>query len=328
MSAPSFQCMLAASEIPAIETIEFPVYASIKFDGLRCPTVDEWARSRKMEIFPNLFLQQWFQKNQSYLQGLDGELIVGPPNRENTFHTTQSAISSEDGEPDFRFYVFEHAQHSGDSQKRYGFLTNLIPTLPEHVRSRIVLVEQRLIHNAAELNAYYEQVTGLGYEGLILKHPRRHYKQGRSTLKEAILLKWKNFDFSEILIDGLAQGKTNKNEKTKNKLGNAKRSSAKAGKELVETIGTFLGKDVNPASPFFGMSLRVTGGVFKKDELARLWKEHCAWEAVGRVGKSPVLGRYMRYKYQTSGVKDKPRYPGAQGFRDAADMGEMSEAAK
>lgn len=75
-----FEPMLAASEIPTIDKIKFPILASFKYDGIRSPITSGVAMSRKMLPLQNLHIQLWVQKYAEYLNGLDGEMIVGPGN--------------------------------------------------------------------------------------------------------------------------------------------------------------------------------------------------------------------------------------------------------
>jgi DNA ligase-1 len=325
----TFECLLASSEIPAIAEVPLPTMMSFKYDGMRGLIINGRAMSRKMLPFPNLFLQKWVAHNAAYLNGFDCEIIVGAPNLPTTFNTTQSAIGTEEGRPDFKLYVLDHWDMEGETaEMRYAHLQTLFENLPPEVMERCVLVEQRVAKIASHVQAYYREAVDKGYEGIMCKHPRKPYKYGRSTLKEAILLKWKEFADSEILIDEVLQGKKNGNEKKKDELGFAKRSSHKAGKTLEPIVGGFCGKDINPNSPFYGQRIKVGPGSFKKDMLRALWAKHVAWlDAGGNLPDSPVkgakhspiIGQIMTYKYQVAGVKDKPRFPGAKGFRAKLD---------
>lgn len=316
--------MLAASEIPEPHEIPFPMLFSFKYDGVRNLVVDHNAYSRNMELWPNLFVQKWFYQHGDLLEGFDGELIVGPPTAKDVFQKTMSGITSADGIPNFIYYVFDlwnmgdmHADH------RLEVLKARFQKLPKVVRDKIVVVEQARLTQYAHLKMFYDKAILLGYEGLIGKHPDRKYKNGRSTLNQGTLLKFKEFADSEIRIDSIDQGKSNQNELTQNALGYAKRSTAKAGKVLTPTIGAFLGVDVNPKSPFYNQPVRVGPGDFDKAKLEVLFMEHVKWVGNGSKGVGPVVGRYLTYKYQVTGVKDKPRYPGARsakGFRSKSDF--------
>lgn len=319
----TFECLLASSEIPTLDAIPLPTMMSYKYDGMRCEVVDGVAMSRKMLPFPNVFLQKWINHNSAYLQGFDCELIVGKPNLPTTFHTTQSGINSEEGRPDFKLFVLDHWDMEGaPAEDRYYHLESLFENMPQEVRERCILVYQKWAVQPQEIKTFYDQALGLGYEGVMCKHPLRPYKYGRSTLKEGTLLKWKEFADSEIQIESIKQGHKNTNVKTKNELGKAKRSAHKAGKVAQPIIGGFVGKDINPLSPFYGKLLSVGPGSFSKDALKLLWLQHESWsEGHWPTDKpTPVIGRILSYKYQVAGVKDLPRYPGAKGFRSTLDL--------
>jgi hypothetical protein len=98
---PLRQCMLAASEIPCLETqVKYPCFIQAKLDGIRCIAINGQAYSRKMKLIPNQFIQKVFAE--LGLHGFDGELMV-----HGDFNKVQSAVMSEDGEPDFYYVVYD-----------------------------------------------------------------------------------------------------------------------------------------------------------------------------------------------------------------------------
>lgn len=306
-----FECMLAASPIPKPEELVFPLMASYKFDGIRAPLTSGVAMSRKMLELPNKHIQQWAWDNAHHLQGFDGELIVGPPNLETTYNTTTSGVMSAGGEPDFGYYLFESwDMPSVPAKERYEYLIDRHAALPVQLRSRVHLVEQILVRDIAELRTLYALAIRLGYEGLILKDPRKPYKFGRSSILEAYAMKWKEFIDIDCVVLSAVQGKKNNNEKVKDELGKAKRSTAKGGKILIEAVGGFIVKCVDRNSPFFGKTFNAGPGPLKKDELARLWKEE----------RDSIPGRYMKVKIAKAGAMDLPRFPMFNGWRDPIDL--------
>jgi DNA ligase-1 len=307
----TFQPMLAASEIPIAKQLRFPLLASFKLDGIRAPQTGGFSMSRKMIPLPNKFVQAWSDRYANQLHGLDGELIVGPPNLQTTFNTTTSAVNSIEGEPDFRYYVFEHWNCPGFSaQFRYNSLQLAFKHLPDEVLSRLVLLEQVLIKSLGELKLYYVKALALGYEGLILKAPDEDYKFGRSTINGGQALKWKEFDFIKCRITGVKQGMKNTNEKTRDAVGKAKRSSAKAGKVPVEEVGGFEVVCEDDTSAFNGKQFRCGPGNLKDDELQNLW-------AIAHL----LPGRLIRVKVQKSGAMDLPRFPGFNAWVSENDTG-------
>lgn len=301
-----FQCMLAASEIPSAKEVPFPVFVSVKLDGIRCVITDGVAMSRKMLPLPNRFLQQWVKDNAEALQGFDGELIVGPPNLESTFNTASSGIMSADGEPDFRFYVFDLWNEPMPARIRQTRLKARHDALMGSADARVILLEQSRIDGpmggnddpAGTLSAVARSVIDQGFEGLILRQVNSPYKNGRSTLNEGYLLKWKEFDYITCRIDGLKQAMTNTNEQVRDETGKAKRSTAKAGKVKVESLGGFVVTCVDPTSKYEGKEFSVGPGNLTEEQRNNLWIE-----------RSTLPGRLIRVKVQASGMVGLPRFP-------------------
>jgi len=303
----SFKPMLAASEIPTAEQIQFPVYASMKLDGIRSPIIGGKAMSRKLLPLPNASYQEWVHEHHKWLDCIDCEVISGDPTAPGVFHRTQSAIMSVDGTPDFKIYVFDAwapDMPNLSAESRYEALRDWYTKLPTEVRDRTVLLEQRLLQSIAQVKEYMAEAMDVGYEGLILKNPKGAYKNGRSTVKEGTLLKWKEFSYEDCRILEVIQGKTNQNEKTKDALGHAKRSTAKAGMKLVEAVGGFKVQDVKSGEIF-----DCGTGLLTANEVQALW-----------LIKDTLVGRLFTYKSQPYGVLKKPRFPGFHGWKSLMDM--------
>jgi DNA ligase-1 len=310
MTAPSFKVMLAASQIPTPDQLKFPLYASFKLDGIRSPIINGTAYSRKMIALPNLFYQNWVQANALVLEGIDCEVIVGAAYGDGVFNRTTSGIMAVGGEPDFRIYVFDAFFTGGNTLPagaRCDKLNLWYDDLSDTLKSRVVLVEQRLIHNITELQLYMGEALLKGFEGLILKKPDNLYKNGRSTINEGTLLKWKEFVDAEATVLFLKQGKTNNNVKTVDALGHSKRSTHKGNMALTNICGGFC-----CWSKEFG-EFDVGVGSMTNAEAKALWDDRLAWQ---------YTGRQITFKYQPYGVLQLPRFPGWKGERFSLDMGE------
>jgi DNA ligase 1 len=301
-----FQCMLAASEIPEDDQLQFPLWASFKLDGIRCNIHHGRPMSRTMIEIPNKFVRGYFAAKPLVWHGLDGELTVDGATGDGTMFRTTSGINSIEGAPNFTFNLFEDFTHGGVASDRVDALRARFKALKDLGLTRARLIEQRLITCLADLRAYYDEAMSLGYEGLILKSPWGLYKNGRSTLKEGILLKWKEFITYECVIEGVQQGTTNTNADVRSNTGKAKRSSAKAGKVLVNAVGSFDVVAIN--GPYKGVRFSAGPGALKKDVLRNLWES-----------RDTLPGKVITVKSQRYGVKDKPRYPGTQAFRPDFD---------
>ncbi len=156
--------MLAAN---APEELQYPVYVSPKLDGIRCLIKDGVALSRSLKPIPNKFIQSVLGTEE--LNGFDGEITVGPPTHSNVMQTTMSAVMSQEGEPEFKFSVFD---------------CWLEPKLPFDKRTKqdlpinspcIDILPQALVHDKDSLLTYEKQVLAEGFEGVMIRDPKGPY---------------------------------------------------------------------------------------------------------------------------------------------------------
>jgi DNA ligase-1 len=161
------------------------------------------------------------------------------------------------------------------------------------------------INSYDELLVYEDEQLANGFEGVMIRDPNGPYKCGRSTEREGWLLKLKRFEDSEAEIIGFEELMHNNNVATIDELGHTKRSSAKAGKAPAGTLGKFKVRDVKSGVDFScGTGVGLTQA--KRQEI---------WD-----NRSKYMGKIIKYKSQTVGVKDAPRVPVYLGFRDPIDM--------
>jgi DNA ligase-1 len=212
--------------------LKFPLYASPKIDGIRCIVSNGVAWSRKLLPIPNQFIQAWAKKNAEMLEGMDGELISA-----GTFQDVSSAVTSEDGEPDFKFMVFDLVS---DDAMDFTARDLCIEGFMEHQVPRCEVVEQILVGSLETLEVYERRVLAKGYEGVMIRRPDSPYKFGRSTEKECYLLKLKPFEDAEAVVIGFEEEMHNGNEATRDAVGRTKRSTAKAGKVGKGRLGKLL----------------------------------------------------------------------------------------
>jgi DNA ligase-1 len=290
---------LLAASLEDASTLTFPQYVTPKLDGIRCLKVDGKVVSRKFIEIPNHHIRNWIQANCP--DGFDGEIII--PGK--TFNETQSAVMCADGHPDFIYYVFDYVQD--DLKKDYvdrcedmckwmewaKDMTKLIVLLPTKIKTLDGLI-------------LYEKFAVLdGYEGIMLRKADSPYKCGRSTLKEGALLKWKRMEDSEAVVLGFEEQLENRNEKVRDNLGNAKRSSKKANLVPKDTLGCLLVRDIKTGVEF------SVGTGFDDALRKEIW-----------YNQDTYIGKMVTYQYQPHGMKDKPRCPSFKGFRDERDISE------
>jgi DNA ligase-1 len=293
--------MLAATMVPkknqSMETLEFPVMASCKFDGIRCCVPETILRTRTLKLVANDHINMMLP-NTTAMQYLDGELITYTDGVMDDFNVVQSKVMNADGQPDFKLHVFDHF---GTPDATYE---TRIATYKEAVKAvgneLLVAVDTVLCHTLADLNDALALWLAQGYEGAIVRDPYGVYKFGRSTWNQKGMTKVKPMETQEATVLGFVEGFTNTNEKTRDERGKAKRSSSKAGKLPNGTLGKMLVK-----SEEFGM-FYLSAGSMTKVAAQHVWDN-----------KRDFRFAKATYKFQRIGMKDKPRIAVFQHFRHA-----------
>lgn len=277
-----------------IATLKFPVLATPKLDGIRCLVINGKAVSRKLKPIPNHHIRTTIEC--SCPDGFDGEIMI--PGAD--FNTVQSLVMTEDGTPDFAYHVFDYVK--GDLTVPYADRVRAL--VEADFPAFVVPVTPILLGSADQLAEVEEQFVRAGYEGVMVRSPYSPYKCGRSTAKEGYLLKIKQFEDSEAEVLGFEELLINLNERTVNELGQAKRSSHQENLVPSGMLGALIVKDIAT-----GVEFKIGTGM---DHALR--KE--IWE-----NRPAHLGRFVTYRFQPSGMKEKPRFPSFKGFRDPRDMG-------
>jgi DNA ligase-1 len=301
--------MLAASmenskgDPMSFSDLAYPLGASIKLDGIRCLRVDGKTLSRSFKPIPNQYIQRTMAELPN---GLDGELITyNPDGSRRTFNEIQGDVMSEDGEPNFKFEVFDFVYGDEDDNLEIAYLQRIEDLKYIKLPDFCTKILPTIINNEEELLAFEEQAIADGHEGIMTRRLNGPYKCGRSTFKSQDLIKIKRFVDSEAVILGFEEKLTNENEATKDELGHTKRSSAKAGLVPADTLGTLLVRDIHDGREF---GIGTYKGL-KKEDLKEIWDN-----------RDKYVGKIVKYQYQQVGTKDLPRIPSFQGFRDERDM--------
>lgn len=293
--------------VEAPKEIKFPVFASVKLDGIRCLMANNFALSRTLKPLPNRYIQD--KLFDARLQGLDGEITVGDANHPNVMQNTTSGVMSRDGEPNFTYWVFDFWT---DVNMTYGQRWDLMQRAFKDGVFRdfphIKLLQQTLIRNEEELRAFERVALEQGFEGVIIRDPKGVYKYGRSTAKEGYMLKVKRFVDSEAVVTSANELMKNNNIATIDELGHTKRSSHAENKIPMGTLGSLSAKDIK------NNMLVDIGTGFTAAQRDLLWSMHLCGE---------LIGKTVKYKYFEIGVKEAPRFPVFIGFRDPIDIGEV-----
>jgi DNA ligase 1 len=319
------------------EGLPYPVLASPKLDGIRCLIVDDVdgnpsAVSRSMKPIQNDFIRNWLEHNVS--SGFDGEImVIDDKGQALPFNEISSAVMRKDGEPNFQYWVFDFAGDCVDgafgAARKCQFQERIkecqFREEMEMHPERIKLVEHVRINNEAELDEYEASCLSLGFEGVMVRRRDGIYKLGRSTEKEAILLKIKRFSQEEAYVVGRYEEERNDNVAVRNAVGQLERSSHKANKVGKATLGGFVGKLIKHGP--------VTDADRKwfRDNYHRLDAATSTHPIYFRCGSgftakqrreewNDTFGQIFTLKHQASGALLKPRFPVFIGFRHQDDL--------
>jgi DNA ligase 1 len=298
-----FRPLLSPREDPLsypnyFKELQYPLLISPKYDGIRAIVKNGKVLSRSGKPLPSFLIQDQLKEYEHF----DGEIIVGDATDYNVYNRTQSHVMSHDKVFDFHYYVFDYTNSPGSRfiDRIYTLKDIFEKNIPED--SNVKFVTQFYIENEEQLLYEEERFLKAGYEGIMLRSPLAPYKQGRGTWREGIIMKLKRFSDDEGFIIGLKEKLINTNEQEVDELGYAKRSYKKEGKVRAGMVGAFY-------VSYKGLVLEIAPGAFKHKELIEIWEnEH------------NYIGRILKFRYFNHGIKDKPRFPRAIGFRDRSDL--------
>lgn len=286
---------LLSAKIASVEQLrklKYPLLASPKLDGIRCLIHPERGPvTRKLLAIPNAHVRKVLTRNN--LLYLDGELVVGDVTDKLVYVNTVSGVMSVEGKPDFTFYVFDNFRHPERGYlQRHGSIR--LPNVDYLIR----MVSGVECRNADDVLKIEEHYLGIGYEGVMLRSPMGLYKFNRSTLNEQYLMKFKRFTDDDAKVVGFKEYMHNNNEMTRNELGYAKRSGAKAGRVAAGMLGALICTNRKWTDEF------DVGTGFTHEQRKQLWAE-----------RDTLVGRTIKFKHQEVGAKDKPRFPVFLAFR-------------
>jgi DNA ligase-1 len=281
--------------------LPYPMYASLKEDGVRGETLNGDAKTRQLKPIPNVYIRSEINKAFAGIPfNISGEICSGP-----NVQTSTSAVMSEDGEPEFTFGLFSLVGEVNETpfSQRYIMLKAIAKKLPKWVH----VIEQVVVNNEKELKDFVDNAFKLGYEGVVLRSINGRHKDGRSTLTEPLMLRIVKKKMEEAVILSCYEQMENTNEKKTNALGRSERSSAKAGKVGKGILGGWEVRDIKT-----GIEFRIGGGKGVDDNFREFW-----WKPENR---KKMPGMIIKYSSKEHGVKEKPRQPQYECFRDRRDM--------
>jgi DNA ligase-1 len=294
---------LLAATCDDVNLINYPVLVSRKLDGIRCTVQNGKLYSRSLKLLPNQFAQELYA---GLPNGLDGEILLGDPCAEDAYRSTTSLIMSDSKSLDF-FPGKKISYHVFDMYGEEGFETRLRKaSAAVKGRAGVEVVQHVTVQNAEELSELEAAWLAEGNEGLMVRSINGRFKEGRSTIKEGILLKVKRFSDAESRIVGVFEEMENTNEAKTNALGRTERSTEKAGKVGKGTLGGF--SVVGVGGTYDGVEFSIGCG-FTKQQREDLW-----------AARKSLIGKLVVFKYFPTGSDERPRFPVWKGFRDRRNV--------
>lgn len=282
--------------------VRFPLYGLPKFDGIRCVVSRGLAVSRSFIGIKNNHVRESLSIPE--LEGLDGELTVGPPAAETVYNRTTAVNGNKSKTPpDFTWHVFDDFTNPDApyEERQLRAAERVFDLGLPFIRS----VPAVKAATWEELEAYEQATLDEGYEGVITRSAEGVYKFGRSTAKEQGMLKLKRFTDAEAEVIGFEELMHNTNENIKDAFGRAKRSKAQDGLVPGNTLGRMRVRDLKT-----GVEFQI--GMFKGLTLAdkqEIWDNRDAY-----------MGKLVKYSHFAHGAIDKPRHSKFLGWRDADDL--------
>ena len=263
--------------------LTWPIMVSPKLDGLRCVIKDGQALSRNLKPFRNRYVQDALI---GLPDGIDGELIVGEPNRGNVLGRTQSGIMAADGIPEFTYHVFDTFDRPDEPfHVRHTMLLNV-----DHPKVQIV---PHIVSTSMEHFLQYEQaIVDNGYEGVMIRGTHGRYKFGRATHNDQLLWKFKRFRDGEALVTGIEEGVTNTNAQRIDATGASRRSHHQDGMVPAGRVGTILATDEST-----GQQLRVSPGEMTAEDREYYWNN-----------PTKIVGHRITFKTFDYGALNVPRF--------------------
>ncbi len=281
---------MLAAKFDTSANLRFPVLATPKIDGIRCTITPDGPRTRSLKRVPNRYIEKQLI---DLPVGFDGELTVG-----ERFQDCTSGIMTEDGQPDFYFWVFDDCF---SPERPYASRVADYMSIPLPLFCR--KLQPEYCGDFMELSHYYDRQISAGAEGVCFRLPSSPYKYGRATLKEQYLVKWKQIVSDEAFIIDCVELMHNDNSATTNALGLTERSSHQANMIPAGKLGAFRVRSHKWTNDFY------IGTGFTDRDRQSFW-----------LARESLKGRLVRFKYHAHSNLNVPREPVFEGFRSEIDL--------
>jgi DNA ligase-1 len=300
------------------DKLVFPMIGQPKVDGVRALNLTGKLTARSLKPFKNRYLTSRF--SHSALIGFDGEMAAERETHPDLCRMTTSATGTILGEPYVLWWLFDYVtveNRNAGYEHRMLQLTERVRQIAgeaPHLFPHLRIMPSRVLHSLEELEAYDEENLIAGYEGTVLCGADMPHKDGRAGKK---LFKWriKRFVDFEFKVHTIIEGEENQNAAQVNELGNTFRSSHQENMVANGMVGAMLGTvlaDVKDGDTLLfpkGAEVRVGAGCLTHDQRRHYF-----------INQNEFMSLIHKAKFFPKGIKDKPRFPTWQSFRNAEDM--------
>ena len=303
--------MKAPTETLEIKSLpeKFEYLVSTKIDGVRCLIKDGKVLSSTLRELPNPKLSLFFTdllKNKEYV--FDGELHAASL----PFGELVGIVMShgKDLPKDLKFHAFDCLTlKEWNNEEKTNEYKDRLKQLKEFAKNYkcISVLKQNKVTNRQELQYLIDQAQEDNQEGVMIRSPSGLYKNGRCSLKQDNIYKykfWLDYD-AKILSAHEMIGIKEGIERELDPTGHKKTVHKKDDLEPKGTFGYFIVQVDIEGNP--SMEIGSWKGLTRelRDEIWRNPKSY--------------IGRWIRFKGMSVGIKDVPRIPKEIEFRDAKD---------
>ena len=310
---------MKAVDVKEPDELGFPLLAQLKVDGVYALVRNRELLGRSLKPFKNEFISETLSSEK--FEGFVGELVHTPKgsfvemNREDACRSTTSCVNTIKKDWEWTWVLFDYVHPDYIELPYSERMTHLSETvLPELLASEQLPIIDignfsdkvfggfSITNSGEEVEHFYQKSLDMGYEGLILRCPQGKWKNGRSTLREQLLMRMKPQSDKEAVVIGVVEAMQNNNPETINELGYTERSSHQENKTGKGIVGSLLAIDVET-----GMQITIGAGKLDHSERAVLLD-------------NPPIGWIAKYRSMDTGVKNLPRFPRFMEWRAIEDM--------
>lgn len=219
------------------------LFVSEKKDGIRGIKDRYGLRSREDKPIRNIHIQNYFA---DLPEGLDGEImfdIDGEEKHPPLEHINSVITSGMDKWPKRwvpRFYAFDIQRTGIPFHTRFEMLRDIQQRSKKDGPLKVLY--QWECSQLSTILRQFDNVVGYGGEGICLRAPNAYYKQGRSTLREAALLRFKPVKQGRATIFAMTPLERHVGVQDRNAFGLAKRDSKKSNMQEQDELGALLGR--------------------------------------------------------------------------------------